>query len=128
MTKNRPRILIIDDDTGTIELLTHKLSMEGYVVISAQNGKDGLAKASKVKPAVCILDIKLPGMNGTEVLGKLKELDPNLEVIMATAHADIETVDVSLRKNAFDYLLKPFDIEYLVSMIKRALENQKLQE
>jgi two-component system, NtrC family, response regulator AtoC len=107
------RILVIDDDPDIVELLTGYFVESGYDVVAALHGGDGLMLADIDRPDVVLLDIKMPGMSGTEVLQQLKVRRPELPVIIVSGYADAELARRSLRRGAFDYIRKPFDLEHL---------------
>jgi len=91
------KILLIDDEPDILRVLGISLKADGYDVIPALNGTEGLQAFAKEKPSIVITDIKMPGMDGIEVLGKIKELDPNTEVIIITGHGDIDNAIESLK-------------------------------
>jgi DNA-binding NtrC family response regulator len=84
------RLLLIDDEPNILRVLSMSLKADGYDVISAQSGAEGLAAFENEKPAIVLTDIKMPGMDGIEVLKKVKDIDPDAEVIIITGHGDIE--------------------------------------
>jgi len=121
-----PSILIVDDKDSLRDMLTRTLSLEGYEVETASDGKDALKIADARRFDVVLTDLKLPSMDGIEILSRLKERDPFLEVIMMTAFGTIETAVHAMKLGAFDFLTKPFDPEHLSLLLKRAIENQRL--
>ncbi|MBN1595686.1 response regulator [candidate division FCPU426 bacterium] len=122
-----PKILVIDDEKGLRDMLHFTLSKEGYDVITAASGMEGIQMASSEMPDIAIIDIKMPKMDGIEVLDKIKEVTPDLEVIMATGYGTMESAIESLRKGALDYIHKPFNLHELLAVILKALENKKLK-
>ncbi len=121
------KILIVDDEKMIRERLYRLLELEGFEAFSAENGLIGLATFEKEKPDIVILDVKMPGMDGVEVLTKIKEASKETEVIMMTGHGGVETAIQSLRQGAFDYLEKPVDFDQLEISVKRALEKQEMR-
>ena len=121
-----PYIMIVDDKDRLRDMLTRTLSMEGYEVETASDGKDALKMADARRFDVVLTDLKLPSMDGIEILSRLKERDPSLEVIMMTGFGTIETAVHAMKLGAFDFLTKPFDPEHLSLLLKRALQNQRL--
>ena len=121
-----PSILIVDDKDSLRDMLTRTLSLEGYEVETASDGKDALKIADARRFDVVLTDLKLPSMDGIEILSRLKERDPFMEVIMMTAFGTIETAVHAMKLGAFDFLTKPFDPEHLSLLLKRAIENQRL--
>jgi DNA-binding NtrC family response regulator len=119
-------VLIVDDKDSLRDMLTKTLSMEGYEVETASDGNDAIRLADHRRFDVVLTDLKLPTMDGIEVLAKLKEMDPSQEVIMMTAFGTIETAVNAMKLGAYDFLTKPFDPEHLTLLLERALENQRL--
>ena len=126
------KILLIDDEPDILRVLGISLKADGYDVIPALNGTEGLQAFAKEKPSIVITDIKMPGMDGIEVLGKIKELDPNTEVIIITGHGDIDNAIESLKYGASDFINKPVRDEALSIALARAKEKldirRKLKE
>jgi len=121
-----PSILVIDDKENVRKMLSKTLEMEGYEVEAVEDGFIGLEKAKEKKYDLVLTDLKLPKMDGLEVLTKVKELDPEMAVIVMTAYGTVETAVQAMKEGAFDYLAKPFDPDHLNVLIKRALENRRL--
>lgn len=121
-----PSILVIDDKENVRKMLSKTLEMEGYEVEAVEDGVIGLEKAKEKKYDLVLTDLKLPKMDGLEVLAKVKESDPEIAVIVMTAYGTIETAVQAMKEGAFDYLAKPFDPDHLNVLIKRALENRRL--
>jgi DNA-binding NtrC family response regulator len=119
-------VLIVDDKDSLRDMLAKTLSMEGYEVETAADGHDALRLADARRFDVVLTDLKLPTMDGIEVLSKLKEMDPSQEVIVMTAFGTIETAVHAMKLGAFDFLTKPFDPQHLTLLLNRALENQRL--
>ncbi|MCK4386043.1 MAG: response regulator, partial [candidate division Zixibacteria bacterium] len=121
-----PSILVIDDKDSMRQMLSKTLELEGYEVEAAKDGERGLEKAKEKRYDLVLADLKLPKMDGLEVLSTLKELDPEVAVIMMTAYGTIESAVKSMKEGAFDFVTKPFDTDHLNVLIKRALENRRL--
>jgi len=119
-------VLVIDDKESVRQMLSKTLECEGYEVDVAQDGMAGLRKAKEKRFDLVLTDLKLPQMDGLEVLSSMKELDPEIAVIVMTAYGTIETAVQAIKQGAFDYLAKPFDPDHLNFLIKRALENRRL--
>jgi DNA-binding NtrC family response regulator len=119
-------VLIVDDKDSLRDMLAKTLAMEGYEVETAADGHDALRLADARRFDVVLTDLKLPTMDGIEVLSKLKEMDPSQEVIMMTAFGTIETAVHAMKLGAYDFLTKPFDPQHLTLLLNRALENQRL--
>lgn len=107
------RVLIIDDEPRIGEFLTEFLTEKDYEVFFADNGSEGLMILKKARPHIVLLDIKMSGMNGLEVLQRIKEIDPAAGVIMVTALQEEETGKQALRLGAVDFISKPIDFDYL---------------
>jgi DNA-binding NtrC family response regulator len=119
-------ILIVDDKDSLRDMLAKTLSMEGYEVETAADGHDALRLADTRRFDVVLTDLKLPTMDGIEVLSRIKAMDPSQEVIMMTAFGTIETAVHAMKLGAYDFLTKPFDTEHLTLLLNRALESQRL--
>jgi DNA-binding NtrC family response regulator len=121
------RVLIIDDEKAIRWSLGEALQNDGYDVNDAENGKTGI-KLFKEDPAdIVILDLKLPDKSGIDVLKALRKEDPELPVIMMTAYGEVETAVDALKGGAYDFMLKPFQLEKMKVAIRHALENRQLR-
>jgi two-component system NtrC family sensor kinase len=114
------KLLVIDDEEGIRKVLAISLASDGYDVFSAAAGEDGIAIFNKESPSIVLTDIKMPGMDGIEVLKQIKELDPDAEVIMITGHGDMDSAIEALKLDASDFLNKPIRDEALSVALKRA--------
>jgi len=121
-----PSILVIEDKDSMREMLSRTLEAEGYEVETALDGERGVEKAKEKKYDLVLSDLKLPQMDGIQVLSALKELDTDVSVILMTAYGTIEKAVEAMKEGAFDFLTKPFDTDHLSVLIKRALENRRL--
>jgi len=125
-SKGPSKILVCDDDKAVSNFLKRFLKKEGYVwVDTALSGEEALEKIAKDKHQLLLLDIKLPGIGGLEVLKRVKEIDNNIAVIMITGFADAENADQAKKMGAYDYIVKPFDLAYLklVLLTKMVLDS-----
>jgi len=112
------RILIVDDDMDICKMLRRNLMFEGrYDVFLAHDGETAVKKVKGLKPHIVLLDIKMPGMGGIEVLKKIKKAYPEAGVIMITGTEDEELARKALSLGAYEYLVKPFSIDYLKDVI-----------
>src|SRR5438874_2270620 len=102
------RLLIVEDDDDLRDSLRGRFERLGLAVTAAASGEEALARAAHARPDVALLDLHLPGMGGLELLGKLKELRPEVEALMLTAHSSVETAVQAMKQGAYDYLTKPF--------------------
>lgn len=121
MSENR--ILLIDDEESNVRLLSMSLKSDGYEVSMAYNGEQGLKTFREKRPEIVITDIKMPGMDGIEVLKKIKEIDPKTEVIIITGHGDADSATTALEYGASDLINKPVRNESLSMALERAESN-----
>ncbi len=116
----RARVLVVDDELGPRESL-RMLLKPAYQIETADNGRAALQELERFRPDVVIMDIKMPEMDGLELLRRVKQADPTIEVVMITAYASLETVRHALTHGAFEYLIKPFSRQDLEDVVRRAL-------
>ena len=114
------RILVVDDELGPRESL-RMLLKPSYQIQTAESGRAALDQIAAYRPDIVILDIKMPELDGLEVLKRVKRIDPAIEVVMITAYASLETVKMALTHGAFEYLIKPFSRQDLEDVVRRAL-------
>lgn len=119
-------ILVIDDEPGMRDLVSRLFTEAGYEVALASDGQEGLEAATNGDFDLAILDMSLPKMNGLEVLASVKQIKPDLPVIMITAYGSTRTAIDALRLGAYDYITKPFDLDELQVVAERALERKRL--
>lgn len=122
-----PRILVIDDEERMCWALERALNHEGYQVVTATRGLQGIEMALETEPSAVILDLKMPDIDGIEVLKRLKSINPNIPVIMITAHGTIETAIEAMKIGATDYIIKPFKLDELKVQVKQALHLSNLE-
>ncbi len=120
------RLLIVDDDEQMRRTLVGRFERKGLAVSNAGSGEQALEIAAKARFDVAVLDLHLPGINGVELLEKLKERQPDLEALLLTAHSSVETAVAAMKKGAYDYLLKPFHLPELEVHIQKAYEKVQL--
>lgn len=128
MKQNSVRILIVDDEEYIRESLSRVMKTEGFKVQVAHNGDKGLKMIQEELPEVLLVDFKMPGMDGMEVLRRAKELYPDLPVILITAYADVQGAVDAMRAGAHDYLAKPFEHHEVIRVVRRALAERELKE
>ncbi len=122
------KILVIDDEEGIRDWLSFELGRQGYLVITAENGRIGIEKVKKERFDIAIIDMKMPEMDGVTVLEELKRVDSDIEVIISTGYATMETAIESMRRGACDYITKPYNVEEISIIVEKAIEKQRLKE
>ena len=126
-TKSQPSILVLDDKEVTRTKLARILSKEGYQIYTGCDGQEGIELFKKTKIDIILADLKMPKMNGLEVLREAKKLTDDVEVILVTGYGDEDTAIQSMRQGAMNYLKKPIDIDQMVAAIEQALEKLKIK-
>jgi DNA-binding NtrC family response regulator len=121
------RVLVIDDEKAIRWSLGEALRGQGYDVSEAENGAAGIAAFREDPADIVILDLKLPDTNGLAVLKTLREDDPDLPVIMMTAYGEVETAVEAIKTGAYDFILKPFQLEKMKNAIRHALDNRRMR-
>jgi len=121
------KILVVDDEHLIRWTLEQHLGKEGYEVYTAEDGEKALEMVTDMMPDLVLLDNQLPGASGIEVLGRIKEIDRNIIVIMITAHGLLETAVKAMKLGAYDYVSKPFNLDEITLIIKKALETVSLR-
>jgi two-component system response regulator GlrR len=120
------RILVVDDDQNLLHLLKMRLMAMGFSVMTCTTGEDGIAEAQKEVFDLAITDLRLPGQDGLSVLEELLLINPSLPVLMLTAHGSIPNAVEAMRKGAYTYLIKPFDVTELKICIDKALTQSRM--
>ena len=128
MTAFNARVLIVDDEKGICAVLSDLLKREGIETMVAHDGATALKKISFQMPDVMLVDFKMPGMDGMELLKRVKELDSELPVIMITAYADVYGAVEAMRAGAHDYMPKPFEHHEVIRVVRRALAERELKQ
>ena len=121
------KLLVVDDEEKIIKILTRILSEEGFDLITASTGEEGIEKAEKTPPDIVLMDLNLPGISGIEAMSRIQETYPDILTIILTAYGTITSAVEAMRKGAYDYLTKPFDNDELLMTIRRAEENLRLR-
>jgi DNA-binding NtrC family response regulator len=114
-------ILIVDDDAGVRNMLSSVLSNEGYLVEAVKNGKEAIKTCEKSVFDVALIDVELPVIKGTELLNRLKKMQPKMIRIIITGHPSLESAMKAVNERADGYVLKPFEVAELLEMIKGLL-------
>ena len=122
----KPVILVVDDEETIRFCLKEALEVEGYKVHTEDNGGNSLRSIKKMIPDLVILDLKMPGMNGLDLLREIKSYDQNILVILLTGHASVDSAVNAMKDGAFDYLEKPFKMDLIKVVIEKALSTQSL--
>ena len=122
------RILVVDDEEVICNVLERRLTREGYSCATANNGKEALNRFYKESFSLIISDIKMPEMTGIELLQKVRAIDPKMKIIMVTAYPEIDLAVNAMRLGAYDFIIKPADLDLIVMSVKKALESKRLEE
>jgi two-component system response regulator AtoC len=120
------RILVVDDQDTIRHFITRALEQEGHIVTPVPSGERAMEVFVEDPPDAVVLDLKLPGMNGLEVLQKIKKAEEQTVVIMITAYGEISSAVKAMKAGAYDYISKPVDLDHLIMSLNRALESKKL--
>jgi DNA-binding NtrC family response regulator len=120
-------LLIVDDDDSNCRLIKAIFRAEGMEVLVAHDGQQGIDLALSALPEILLLDLRMPGLDGLDVLARLKQALPSMPVVMLTGHKDVKTAVRATQLGAFDYLTKPFVNDEVVAVVRRALETRALQ-
>ena len=113
-------ILIVDDEKNYLTILSAVLEDEGFEVLTALGGREALEVHKTSDLDLIVTDMKMPGMDGIELLEHIKSVDPDLPIIMMTAHGTIDKAVEAMQKGAYSYILKPFDNERLIIYVKKS--------
>jgi two-component system response regulator HydG len=124
----KPKILVVDDEPVHLKMLDTVLSSEGYDIQEADDGETAIAAVEEQFYDLILMDIRMARVGGIEALKRIKELSPGIPVIIMTAYASVSTAVEALKSGAYDYLIKPLDIEELKILISNALHHQRLKE
>ncbi|HYC52463.1 MAG TPA: response regulator, partial [Gemmatimonadaceae bacterium] len=115
-------VLVVDDDSALIRTLSDILRLHGYAPATASTGREGLAMAATRAPALAVVDLRLPDMDGMELAARLHELSELTEVVVLTGNASLESAVAAMREHSIDYLLKPVDVKHLLHVASVATE------
>jgi nitrogen regulation protein NR(I) len=121
-----PTLLIVDDERNVLYALERGLRADGLRIVTAQSGTAGIELVHSQKPDAVLLDVRLPDRSGLDVLQELRQIDPKLPVIVMTTHGTAETAIEAMQRGAFDYILKPWDLEELTDLVEKALATGRM--
>ena len=124
--ENRPLIMLVEDEKAISDFLSAKLTANNYRLLTAPSGREAVSLAASHCPDLVLLDLGLPDIDGMEVLRRVKETQPDIEVIILTGHGNETDRETCMNMGAFAYLQKPVDIDILSETMKAA--NEKIQE
>lgn len=125
----KPIVMLVDDEAPFVETITKRLSKRDLIILTAFGGEEALELLVKNRNTdVVILDVKMPGMDGIETLEKIRKQFPLIEVIMLTGHATVESAIEGMKLGAFDYMMKPCEIEQLMSKVQEAARKKRTHE
>src|SRR5712691_3513061 len=122
-----PLILIVEDEKILADSMALYMERHAYATAVVYTGEDSLPLAEENSPDVMVVDIRLPGIDGLEVLRHIREASPSTEVVMITAHASIATAVEAMKRGAFDYLSKPLDLDELCVVVDKALTHARMR-
>ena len=116
------KLLTVDDEKGVTDLLYNFFKQRKFHVMVANSGQEALDIVNKDKPNIILLDISMKGLNGLEVLERVKAIDKNIKVIMITVHGEQETIDQAKALGADEYIIKPFKVSYLQEVVIKKIQ------
>jgi two-component system nitrogen regulation response regulator NtrX len=125
--RSKPTVLVVDDEADIRSSIRMILEYEGYALVEAATGEDGLEALDRARPGVVLLDIKMPRMDGLEVLARIRQRDPSLPVVMISGHGTIQTAVEATRLGAFDFMEKPLERERVLLVLRNAVERGRLE-
>jgi len=124
MTK---RVLVVDDDDSIRETFQYHLDRAGYQVTTAESAEEALGLMAEAEPGIVITDIRMPGMDGLELLRRIRAASPETDVLVITAHEDMQSASAAMREGAYDYLVKPLDLDRIETLVDRCFRDQQLR-
>ncbi len=123
----KPRILVIDDEAAIRDSLKMILEYEGYEVLTAATGEEGIAQAEREAPDLVFLDVKMPGMDGLEVLQRLRHLVEVTPIVVVSGHGTVSTAVEATKLGAFDFIEKPLERERVLVTVRNAVDSRRLR-
>ena len=122
MNNGKPRVLLVDDDAGLLRLLSLRLTSAGYDVLAVESGERALEELAQYRPDLMITDLKMGGMDGMELFERVQSREPDLPVLILTAHGTIPDAFEAAGRGVFSYLTKPYNSKVLLEHMERALK------
>ncbi len=121
------KILVVDDEPTNIDIVVQELTDRGYAIETATDGRAGLRKAEASRPDLILLDYMMPTMNGLEVLKELRKRGNDTPVVMITAYGSVERAVEAIKEGAYDFITRPFELDHVLFVVKKALEQERLK-
>lgn len=121
------QVFVVDDEQGMCDLLRMELELEGYRATAFTNPLEALRQLEKQKVDLVISDMKMPEIDGLQLLAKIKKIDPSIEVIMTTAYGTVETAVCAMKEGAYDFVLKPFNVQEMTALVEKCIEKRQLK-
>ncbi len=121
MEKDKMRVLLVDDEVELVDTVVERLHLRGIDAKYATSGEQALELIKNEDFSVVVVDVKMPGLGGIECMGKIKDIKPNLPVLLLTGYGSAKDAEEGLKAGAYDYLVKPIDIEDLMEKMKQAI-------
>jgi DNA-binding NtrC family response regulator len=121
-------VLLVDDEKDFLEVLAKRLRKRKLSLVVANNGEEAISAIHSAHIDVVVLDMRMPGLDGLQTLREIKRINPVVEVIMLTGHANVETAVKGMELGAFDYLMKPVDIDELLYKLQDAFKKKAMSE
>ncbi|MEF9438726.1 MAG: response regulator, partial [Candidatus Mariimomonas ferrooxydans] len=118
---NKGCILVVDDDTYVLDSITNLLKEYGYSIVACKSGEEAMAQFQKNDFELVLTDIKMPWVSGIELLEKIHVIDSEIPVVLRTAYADMDIAIAAIKQGAFDFITKPYESEYLLHTIEKAI-------
>jgi DNA-binding NtrC family response regulator len=128
VSDDRPHILLIDDEPIALSNMSHVLEREGYAVTACENGESGLAAMQNTQFDIVLTDLRMPGIDGMDVLRHIRETTPDVPVIMITGHATLDSAVDAMKAGAFHYIAKPFRLDEAREVVRSALEMRRIKQ
>ena len=125
LKRSKGKILIVDDEPDTLEIIRKLLQFEGFEILTASSGEEGVKRVAEELPEVVLMDISLPGIDGNEALRRIKKIQPFPSVIMLTAYATVDNAIQALKEGASDFVKKPFENDHLIHIVHQSLEKYR---